>query len=125
MNMTKEVCIIGAGASGLVAIKECFQAGFSATCFERAGWTGGIWRYHEEDVDGLPSVTRSTIINTSKESTALSDFPPSKDLPNFCHNTQLVKYLDDYTENFGLRKHIKLRHEILQVTQEPTKIKQW
>ena len=123
--MTKEVCIIGAGASGLVSIKECLEAGFSPTCFDRAGWTGGLWRYHEEDSDGLSSVARSTIINSSKEQSALSDFPPGRDVPNYCHNVQFIKYLDDYTENFGLKKYIHLRHEIIKVTQEPTKNKQW
>ena len=123
--MTKEVCIIGAGASGLVCIKECLAAGFSPTCFERAGWTGGLWRYHEEDADGLSSVARSTIINSSKEQSALSDFPPPRDVPIYCHNTQFVKYLDDYADHFGVREYIKLRHEIVKVTQEPSKDKQW
>jgi dimethylaniline monooxygenase (N-oxide forming) len=117
----KEVCIIGAGASGLVSIKECLDAGFIPTCYERAGWTGGLWRYHDEDVDGFPSVAKTTIINSCKEQSALSDFPPRKELPNYCHNTLMVKYLDEYSENFGLQKYVKTRHEVVSVRQEGDK----
>lgn len=117
----KDVCIIGAGASGLVSIKECLESGFNPTCFERAPWTGGLWRYHEEDIDGLSSVAKTTIINSSKEQSALSDFPPRKDLPNYCHNTQLIKYFDEYTEKFGLTKYVRLRHQVISVRQEGNK----
>ena len=62
----KRVAIIGAGASGLPALKECQEAGLEATCFERTGHMGGLWRFREDVTDGHGSVMKSTIINTSK-----------------------------------------------------------
>jgi len=59
--------IIGAGASGMTATKACLEEGFDVVVFERFDFTGDLWRYHEEDIDGIASVMKSTIINSSKE----------------------------------------------------------
>jgi dimethylaniline monooxygenase (N-oxide forming) len=63
-----QVAVIGAGASGLAAIKECLAVGLSVTCFEQSDGIGGLWRY-EEPMAGKEvhsSVYKNTIINTSK-----------------------------------------------------------
>ena len=39
------VAIIGAGCSGLTAIKECVAQGLQVTCFEQANDIGGLWKY--------------------------------------------------------------------------------
>lgn len=44
-----------------------------------------------------------------------SDFPPPTDFPNFMHNSKMIKYLDMYADKFGMRKYIKVRHEVLSV----------
>ena len=117
MSTNKRICVIGAGASGIVCIKECLDAGFSVVCYEKVDYTGGLWRYHENDMDGIASVTRATIINSSKEMSAYSDFPPPKDLPNYCHNSQLVRYFDSYAEHHGVKKYIKFLHDVVSVVQ--------
>lgn len=33
---------------------------------------------------------KSTIINSSKEMSALSDYPPPKEAPNYMHNSKMV-----------------------------------
>lgn len=58
---------------------------------------------------------KSTVINTSKEMTAYSDFPPPADAPNYMHNTQMFAYLRAYAEHFDLLKRIKFRHRVLSV----------
>jgi dimethylaniline monooxygenase (N-oxide forming) len=113
----KRICVIGAGASGIVCIKECIAAGFSVVCYEKVDYTGGLWRYHESDTDGIASVTRATIINSSKEMSAYSDFPPPKELPNYCHNSQLVKYFDSYADKHGVKQYVKFLHEVVSVVQ--------
>ena len=82
--------IIGGGASGATACKACLEEGFDVVVYERTHYTGGLWRYHEEDVDGVASVAKSTIINSSKEMSAFSDFPPPPEFPNYMHNTKMV-----------------------------------
>lgn len=115
--MGKRICVIGAGASGITAIKECLESGFSVVCYEKVDYTGGLWRFHDSDVDGIASVTRATVINSSKEMSAYSDFPPPKELPNYCHNSQMVRYFDEYAEKFGVNKFVKFNHEVISVKQ--------
>ncbi|XP_013413360.1 dimethylaniline monooxygenase [N-oxide-forming] 5-like [Lingula anatina] len=116
--MAKKIAIIGAGASGLTAIKCCLDEGLSPTCFERSDDLGGLWNYRpEERADGDATVMKSTIINTSKEMMCYSDFPIPKEYPNFMHNTFIMKYFHLYVEKFDLRKHIKFRHEIVHISQ--------
>lgn len=58
------------------------------------------------------SVMKSTVINSSKEMTAYSDFPPPPTAANFMHNTHMCKYLEDYAEHFKLAQYIKLFHKV-------------
>lgn len=59
----KKVAVIGAGASGLTAIKELLKRGFQVTAFEAKPQVGGAWIYNPEppgqcvvefDRDGRP-----------------------------------------------------------------------
>ncbi|MEE6515863.1 hypothetical protein FKM82_024987 [Ascaphus truei] len=43
--MVKKVAVIGAGASGLVAIKSCLDEGLEPTCFEKTDDLGGLWNF--------------------------------------------------------------------------------
>lgn len=44
-NMVKRIAVIGAGASGLTAIKCCLDEGLQPTCFEKSEDIGGLWRF--------------------------------------------------------------------------------
>ncbi|RLV63176.1 hypothetical protein DV515_00018535 [Chloebia gouldiae] len=44
------VAIIGAGASGLCALKCCLDEGLEPTCFERSKDIGGLWRFEVSPV---------------------------------------------------------------------------
>ena len=82
--------IIGAGPSGTTAAKACLEEGLDVVVYEKSDCTGGLWRYRDEDIEGIASVMKSTIINTSKEVSAFSDFPPPPEMPNYMHNTTMV-----------------------------------
>lgn len=41
----KKIAVIGAGISGLGAIKCCLEEGLQPTCFEKGSDIGGLWRY--------------------------------------------------------------------------------
>jgi dimethylaniline monooxygenase (N-oxide forming) len=45
----QRVAVIGAGPSGLVAIKELLEEGHEPTCFEKADGLGGVSRFGEND----------------------------------------------------------------------------
>lgn len=90
MSSPKLICVIGAGASGLTSMKQCREENLDVICYEKSNFIGGLWKYRDEDVDGLASVTKSTIINSSKELSAFSDFPPPKEFATYMHNTKMV-----------------------------------
>ncbi|KAG8189373.1 hypothetical protein JTE90_021876 [Oedothorax gibbosus] len=85
------------------------------TCYERTSHLGGLWRYHDDDQDGLASVMKTTIINSSKEMGAFSDFPPNDDVPNYMHNKQVFQYLTDYAEMFDVERHVQFNKEVVMV----------
>ncbi len=62
---------------------------------------------------------KSTVINTSKEMTAYSDFPPPPDFANFMHNRRMLEYLELYANAFHLREHIRFNHRVINVQRHP------
>ena len=89
----RRVAVIGAGPSGLTSIKSCLDYGLEVVCFERSPNLGGLWYYRETVEHGVSSVARMTIINTSKEFSGYSDFPPPVDFPNYMHRSYMVSSL--------------------------------
>lgn len=45
------VCVVGAGVSGLPAIKSCLEEGLEVVCFEKTSDLGGLWNYRPEEKD--------------------------------------------------------------------------
>lgn len=86
----RRIAVIGAGPSGLTAIKQCLEYGHFVKCFEKTSELGGLWRYHDDDDKNRASVTKNTIINTSKEVSAFSDFPPPSNFPNYMPHFMMV-----------------------------------
>lgn len=41
----KRICVIGAGVSGLPAIKACLEENLNVVCYERTSEIGGLWNY--------------------------------------------------------------------------------
>ncbi|XP_072018168.1 dimethylaniline monooxygenase [N-oxide-forming] 2-like [Amphiura filiformis] len=108
---SKKVAIIGAGTSGLVAMKCCLDEGLVPVCYERTSDIGGLWCFREysdkpENRFSTTTVCRSTVTNISKEFMAFSDFPMPKEFPNYLHNSHVYNYLDMYAEKFNLKPHI-------------------
>ncbi|XP_060597652.1 flavin-containing monooxygenase 5-like isoform X2 [Ruditapes philippinarum] len=113
--MARTVAVIGAGASGLTAIKCCLDEGLEPTCFERSDCIGGLWHYSEKVKEGHTTVMRNTIANVSKEFTAYSDFPPPVTQPIYMHNKDFEEYLKLYANKFDLKKHIQLEKEVVRI----------
>lgn len=65
-GLGKSVCIIGAGALGLVATKNLLEEGFEVTTFERNDYIGGLWRHTKDTTQ--TSVHEMTRANVSKQS---------------------------------------------------------
>nr|UZZ64696.1 tAncFMO1-5 [synthetic construct] len=117
--MAKRVAVIGAGASGLTAIKCCLDEGLEPTCFERSDDIGGLWRFKENPEDGRASIYKSVIINTSKEMMCYSDFPIPDDFPNYMHNSKIMEYFRMYAKHFDLLKYIRFKTTVCSVKKRP------
>ncbi|MEE6496134.1 hypothetical protein FKM82_002237 [Ascaphus truei] len=113
--MTKRVAVIGAGCSGLTAIKCCLEEGLEPTCFERSNDIGGLWKFTEMVEEGRASIYRSVVTNTSKEMMCYSDFPMPEDFPIYLHHSKVLEYLHLYSEHFKLFKYIQFQTEVCSV----------
>ena len=109
------IAIIGAGCSGLTAIKACLDEGLEPVCFEMQSDIGGLWNYNDSPGAGRGGVYKSCVMNTSKEMMAFSDFPPPGDFPVFLPHKYVNKYFNLYADNFGIRKYIKFKTEVLKI----------
>ncbi|CAD5208045.1 unnamed protein product [Bursaphelenchus xylophilus] len=114
MKTNKTVCVIGAGVSGLPAAKWATEYGVEPTVFEAQSRLGGLWNYKEEETE-FSTVMKQTVINTSKELSAYSDFVPDAEDANFMHHSKLWKYLDRYAEAFDIKKYIRYNHRVTNV----------
>ena len=101
------VCVIGAGSSGIAAVKALTQRGIAFDCFEKSDRVGGNWVFR--NANGMSSAYKSLHINTSRDRMAYSDFPMPAEYPDFPHHTQVAAYFDAYVDHFGLRERITFR----------------
>ena len=97
--------IIGAGSSGITALKTFAERGFDVTCFEASDRIGGNWVY--ENINGMSACYRDLHINTSRLRMAYSDYPMPEDYPDYPNHAQIAAYFDDYVDHFGVRDRIR------------------
>ncbi|KAI5729420.1 hypothetical protein M8J76_002394 [Diaphorina citri] len=113
--------VIGGGPGGLTATKRLTEpgSGFTCTTFEQSDNVGGTWVYTENtghDQYGLPvhsSMYKNLRTNLPKEIMELSGYHhkcnPDK---SYITANDVLEYLNDFADNFNLRKYIKFRHYV-------------
>lgn len=116
-----DICIIGAGSSGIAAAKALKQKGLAFEVFEKGSDIGGNWRYNNDN--GVSAAYRSLHIDTSRKNLQYSDFPIPEHLPDFPSHWQVMEYLDAYAARFGIRRHVRFRTSVTKV--EPAGDGQW
>lgn len=99
----RKVFIIGAGPSGLVALKEMLEAGLEPICVDAKKTIGGVFSISYEE---LYTTTTNMFL-------AFSDFPPKESL-KYWSKEEYLQYLEDYVDHFGLRRYIKLNTAVKQ-----------
>lgn len=105
------VCVIGAGASGLLAVRNLLEQGFGVDCYERETGVGGAWNWRH---DRSP-IHAGVHLRWSREATQFPDFPMPDSWPDFPHHSQILSYLEHYAEHFNLRRHIWFGTEVVRV----------
>lgn len=124
--MVIRVAVIGAGAAGLAALRHmkarCDE--FEPVAFEQMPVIGGTWVYSDEllDTHGRPlpsSMYKCLRTNLPKELMAFPDFPFSEDLPSYIGHKDVLQYLDNYADHFGLKQFIRFETEVARVHPVP------
>ncbi|TVP49449.1 MAG: monooxygenase [Mongoliibacter sp.] len=108
MHKDIKIAIIGAGPSGITALKNILDQGLNAVVFDRNNDVGGNWIYSEDESHS--SVFETTHIISSKTLSQYEDFtfddfdPETADYPS---HEELRRYFQAYAVHFGLYDHIE------------------
>ena len=105
------VLVVGAGPSGLAAIRELVASGRDVVGVERHTDVGGIW---DIDNPGTPMYESAHLISSRTQS-ALDGLPMPDDYPDYPSHRQLHAYLQRYADRFDLRRHIRFGTEAQRV----------
>lgn len=108
-----DICIIGAGSSGVTVAKTLKEAGLAFDIFEKGSDIGGMWRY--ENDNGQSSCYASLHIDTSRPNLGYSDFTIDPSLPDFLSHAQFLTHLEAYADHFSIRKLVRFKTEVKSV----------
>ncbi|GFP87445.1 flavin-containing monooxygenase FMO GS-OX-like 9 [Phtheirospermum japonicum] len=132
----KNVCVIGAGPAGLVAARELRKEGHNVIVIEQSHDVGGQWLYDpsvdQEDPLGTKdsnnnnsfvnvhsSIYGSLRLTSPREIMGFTDFPfvakKGRDMRRFPGHKELLLYLRDFCERFGLREMIRFKTRVERV----------
>ncbi len=104
-------CVIGAGPSGLTALKNFSQAGIPVEGFDASADLGGVWNIAQ------PSgrVYESTHLISSKRMTQFRDWPMPDEFPEYPSHVQALAYLRSYAERFDILPLIQFSTRVISV----------
>jgi dimethylaniline monooxygenase (N-oxide forming) len=112
-----KVCVIGAGSSGIAAVKALRDRGIPFDCFEKSDRVGGNWVFGNKN--GMSAAYRDLFINVSRERMQYADYPMPDSIPDFPHHTHIARYFDDYVNHFGLRELIEFETGVEHASRRP------
>ncbi|HEY6958817.1 MAG TPA: NAD(P)-binding domain-containing protein [Candidatus Limnocylindria bacterium] len=108
--MDTRVAIVGAGGAGLAAAQALAVRGVGFVVFEAGSGVGGNWRYPNDS--GFSSGYQSLRANTSKHHTRYRALPIGRTKSLFLHHSEMLAYLERFTDHFGLRDSIRFNTRV-------------
>ncbi|GAF45540.1 flavin-containing monooxygenase [Rhodococcus wratislaviensis] len=112
------VAIIGAGVSGIAALRQCRQGGIDAIALEATDVLGGLWVYSDEP--GRTTAYKSLHAKGTRVTFPYPDMPMSADTNLFPSWADIVKYLNEYVDRHDLRESIRFNSKVERVTPNST-----
>lgn len=117
-NYQASIAVIGAGSSGITALKNLVAAGFTnVICYEKGSEVGGNWVYSPHESHS--SVFATTHIISSKTLSEFPDFKMPADYPDYPSHTQIKNYFQNYAQHFNLYPYIKFNTAVQKAEYEP------
>ena len=105
--MNKRVCVIGAGPSGITAIKNISEGGIDVLAYDFNSDVGGNWIYNENETHS--SVFETTHIISSKTLSEFEDFPFDPKVSDYPSHDELRDYFQSYANHFNLYPLIEFK----------------
>ena len=96
------VCIVGAGSSGIAAVKALKDAAVDFDCFELCSVVGGNWAFGS----AWSAAYRTLHINSYCREMEYADFPMPANASDYPHHEEIAAYFNAYVDHFGLRPFI-------------------
>jgi Flavin-binding monooxygenase-like len=118
LSTTARIAVIGAGPSGITAVKHLRDAGFAdVVCFDRNDAVGGNWLYRPQSSHS--SVFETTHIISSKTLSSYHAYPMPASYPDYPSHAQLAAYFQGYADHFDVTRHIVFGVEVLHAVPLP------
>lgn len=110
MPQLPTAAVIGAGSSGIAAIKTLRDRGIDVVAYEASDRVGGNWVFG--NTNGMSAAYRHLHINTSRTRMEYRDFPMPASYPDYPRHDQIAAYFEDYVDHFGFRDCIRFETKI-------------
>ncbi|KXJ76796.1 hypothetical protein RP20_CCG008902 [Aedes albopictus] len=121
MECKPKYCIIGAGAGGLACARHALDASVEVTVFEQTDRIGSTWVYTDSigrDQNGVPihtSMYEGLRTNLPRQIMGFPDWPIESNV-SYVKQEEVLRWLQDYVEEFKLRKLIRFEHQVIRVS---------
>jgi len=117
-DFKRTIAIIGGGICGVASAKAALEHGLIPTVFEKREEIGGVW--------SKSGYTWNTLIgNSSRYMGQFSDLEFSPDTSLFAKRTEVISYMQNYIDKFGLAKYIKTSSEVKKIAYVDEGVKMW
>ena len=129
-----KVAIIGAGPWGIVSARHIKEIA-DVTIYESKSNLGGLWLYNEISERNHPNIESDQfyklygclhdsmyydlIAHLPKQYMMLKDFPHDESAPYLLPHSDFQKYLENYSDHFDIRKHIKFNTTVTSLKVDP------
>ncbi|CAB4921017.1 MAG: SidA/IucD/PvdA family monooxygenase [Actinobacteria bacterium] len=111
----QRVCVIGAGAAGLEAVRVLRDAGHDVVAHDRSDRAGGHWH---TDYEALHLIT-------PRDVSCFDGVPMPAHYPLFPSREQVIDYLDGFAAEHDLLAHVRFGTEVTAVTSPDDGVSGW
>ncbi|TWF95308.1 cation diffusion facilitator CzcD-associated flavoprotein CzcO [Saccharopolyspora dendranthemae] len=115
----RDVCVIGAGISGLAMMRSLKQRGVTFVALERDNDVGGVWNFGRSSSQESHPAYDSLHLNTSSKVTGFTGFPVPEDFPRYPRHDQVASYLRRFADEHDLTSNIEFGAHVHRVEPAP------